>query len=243
MTPATTAMKQGVIGLCVGLALCLAALPARAATVTYQLNYIFSPQPGTVSPQPLATVTLNDGTPADTFVDFTVMNLAGAGTRFDSLYFNFSHGSFNPNQLTFSSISATAGTYSTLLAATTTSTSPSLRADGDGYYDGLFQYTGPNFLANGQTLSFRLSLAGQNLNVTDFDFLSLPGPGFSPGSFTMASHVQSLPGGASVWVGTPAPVPVPAAIWLFGSGVASLIPMMRRRLMRGQGRKEALSRT
>lgn len=218
-----TTMKKSVMGLCVGLALCLAALPAQAATVTYQLNYIFSPQPGTVSPQPLATVTLNDGAPTDTFVDFTITNLAGAGTRFDSLYFNFSHGSFNPNQLTFSNISAAAGTYSTLLAATTTSTSPSLRADGDGFYDGRFEYTGPNFLANGQTLSFRLSLAGENLNVTNFNFLSLPGPGIGPGSFTLASHVQNMPGGASVWVGTPAPVPVPAAIWLFGSGVVALL--------------------
>lgn len=226
-----TTMKKSVMGLCAGLVLCLATVPVQAATVNYQLNYIFSPQPGQVTPQPLATVTLNDGTSTDTFVDFTVTNLAGIGTRFDSLYFNFSHGSFNPNQLTFSNISAAAGTYSTLLAATTTSTSSSLRADGDGFYDGLFEYTGPNFLADGQTLSFRLSLAGQDLNVTDFDFLSLPGPGVGPGSFTLASHIQNLPGGASVWVGTPTPIPVPAAVWLFGSGLASLLPMIRRRLM------------
>jgi hypothetical protein len=32
-------------------------------------------------------------------------------------------------------------------------------------------------------------------------------------------------------VNTPSPVPLPAAAWLFGSGLASLIPMIRRQLM------------
>ncbi|MBY0248321.1 MAG: hypothetical protein K2Q17_11705 [Nitrospiraceae bacterium] len=46
------------------------------------------------------------------------------------------------------------------------------------------------------------------------------------GPIVLTSGNFSLQGTAQV-----APVPVPAAVWLFGSGLASLIPMIRRRLM------------
>ncbi len=219
------------MGLCAGLALCLAALPAQAAVVTYDLNYVFSPTPGSVTP--LATVTLTD---VANDIKFDVVNLAGANTKLESLYFNFSRGSLNPSQLTFSNVSAATGTYSTLLAATTTDTSNTmLKADGDGYFDGKIAYTTSNFLANGATLSFRLGLTGQNLDVTDFNFLSLSGPGTNPGtgSFTLAAQILNMPGGGSVWVGTPtpaAPVPLPAAALFFGSGLLGLAGALRKKL-------------
>lgn len=163
---------------------------------------------------------------------FDIKNLAGAGTKLDSLYFNFAHGALNPNQLTFSNVSAASGTYATLLAASTSSTSDvGLKADGTGgFFDGKFAYSTNNFLGNGQILSFQLSATGQDLAESDFRFLSLPGPG---GGYAVASHFQALPGSygtSSAWVGTVAAVPLPAGVWLFGSGLVGVAGALRKQL-------------
>lgn len=201
-----------------------AVAPLHASAVTYPLDYVFSPPTGTVTP--LGTVTLTD---LGTAVQFDVLNQVGTGTKLDSLYFNFAHGSLNPNQLAFSNVSAAASTYNTLLAPSTSATVNGLKADGDGYFDGKFSYSGNNFLGHGQTLSFRLSAVGQDLAVEDFHFLSLPGGG--AGSYVMASHIQNMPvSGSSLWVGTVTPVPLPAAALLFGSGLLGLVGALRRKL-------------
>ena len=188
---------------------------AEAVTV-YNLDYVFSPATGAVAP--MGTVTLTD---LGTAVKFDIKNLAGAGTKLDSLYFNFAHGNTNPNQLVFSNVSAMTGTYATLLAPTTSATVTQLKADGDGYFDGKFEYASNNFLGNGQTLSFELGAAGQDLAVSDFHFFSLPGGG--SGSYVLASHVKSLqPGDTSAWVGTVAAVPLPGAAFFFMSGLSGL---------------------
>ena len=208
--------------LCLGLALWFAAAPAQAAAVTYNLDYMFSPPTGSVSP--LGTVTLTD---LGNAVQFDITNQAGVGAKLDSLYFNFAHGSLNPDQLIFTNVTAAAGTYSTLLAPTTSAMLTALKADGDGYFDGKFQYTGNNFLGNGQTLSFQLSAAGQSLSVDDFHFFSLPGGG--TGSYIMASHIQNMPSsGSSVWVGSVAAVPIPSSLFLFGSGLVGLVGAPRK---------------
>jgi hypothetical protein len=197
--------------------------PLHASAVTYPLDYIFSPPTGTVTP--LGTVTLTDLGAA---VQFDITNQAGTGTKLESLYFNFAHGLLNPNQLAFSDVSAAVSTYSTLLAPSTIATVNGLKADGDGYFDGKFAYSGNNFLGHGQTLSFHLSAVGEDLDVSDFHFFSLPGGG--TGSYVMASHIQGFPDGSSLWVGTVAPVPLPAAALLFGSGLVGLVGLLRKKL-------------
>jgi len=185
-----------------------AVAPLHASAVTYPLNFIFSPATGTVAP--MATVTLID---LGNAVQFNLLSQAGAGSKLGSFYFNFAQGTINPNQLTFSNVSASNGTYSTTLAPLTSSTVNALKADGDGFFDGKIEYLRNNFLGHGQTLSFRLSSVGQNLGIEDFNLFSLPGGG--SGSYIMASHIQSLPqGGSSAWVGTVAAVLLPAAALL-----------------------------
>ncbi|MBX3325465.1 MAG: hypothetical protein U0223_04680 [Nitrospira sp.] len=191
--------------------------PGRSEAMTvYNLNFVFSPSTGSVVP--MGTVTVTD---LGTAVRFDVVNKAGAGTKLDALYFNFAHGSTNPNQLVFTNVSAPTNTYTTLLAPSTSTTVAQLKADGDGFFDGKFEYKSSNFLGNGQTLSFVLSAAGQDLTESDFSFFSLPGGG--SGSYILASHIQNLqPGSSSAWVGTVAAVPLPGAAVLFLSGLSGL---------------------
>ncbi len=209
------ALGKPIVGLLLASALSVFSAPVQAMTV-YNLNFVFSPSTGSVAP--MGTVTLTDLGAA---VQFDIVNKAGSGSKLDSLYFNFAHGTTNPNQLVFSNVSAAASTYTTLLAPLATSTVAQLKADGDGHYDGKFEYTGNNFLGNGQTLSFRLSAAGQDLAKSDFHFFSIPGGG--TGTYILASHIQTLqPGGTSAWVGTVAAVPLPGAAFLFLSGLSGL---------------------
>lgn len=208
-------LVRSFFGFVVVTALSIFAASAEAATV-YNLDYVFSPATGSVAP--MGKVTITD---LGTAVRFDLVNQAGAGTKLDSLYFNFAHGTTTPNQLAFSNVSAASGTYTTLLAPSTSSTLTQLKADGDGYFDGKFEYKTNNFLGNAQTLSFQLSAAGQDLEESDFNFFSLPGGG--SGSYILASHIQNLqPGSTSAWVGTVAAVPLPGAALFFMSGLSGL---------------------
>ncbi|HBH81659.1 MAG TPA: hypothetical protein DDY39_17670 [Nitrospira sp.] len=214
-------LKRSIPGLLLLSVLSVFSASAEAMTA-YNLDFVFSPSTGAVPP--MGTVTLTD---LGTKVRFDIVNNAGAGSKLDSLYFNFAHGSTNPNQLTFSNVSAVSGTYQTQLAPTTGATISGLKADGDGYFDGKFAYQGNSFLGNGQTLSFELGATGQDLAESDFHFFSLPGGG--SGSYILASHIQNLqPGGTSAWVGTVAAVPLPGAALLFLSGLSSFALLRKR---------------
>jgi len=56
--------------------------------------------------------------------------------------------------------------------------------------------------------------------VDTSSFLFEAEPGGSHGPFFSAEKVQNTPGESSDWVG--APIPIPGAVWLFGSALAGL---------------------
>lgn len=77
-------LGKPIVGLLLWSALSVFSTPAEAMTV-YNLNYVFSPEPGhTVAP--MGTVTLTD---VGTAVQFDIVNKAGAGSKLDSLYSTF----------------------------------------------------------------------------------------------------------------------------------------------------------
>ncbi len=235
-TSARRRLPKKWLGLTVALAAALVAgQPAVSSAATYQLDYEFSIPVGALASSP-ATVTLTD---LGNNIRFSILNNL-TGSKFKSLYFNFNGDSFgkDPDDLSFSNVKVNGATlssskYETVLAPSESSTLSSLKADGDGYFDGKIAFKNSHFLAFGETLTFDLSLGGsRNLQESHFQHLSVPGPGGSPGPFLMAAHVQNVnPAGDSHWVGpnpNPTPVPLPAAALLFGTGLAWVGRMANR---------------
>ena len=60
---------------------------------------------------------------------------------------------------------------------------------------------------------------GDTISASSFNF-------FNPGGFLSAAHVQGIsPGDGSGWI---AAVPIPASVWLFGSGMLLLVALRKR---------------
>ena len=211
-----------------GLLLCTSALvfavtPVHAATVTFNLSTVFSD--GAVAPDgpaPYGTVILDDGGTAGS-VQMTVNVSGGVGIAdMTELYLNFDP-IFDLASLGF------VYNPSTGPAALDISTGIDFfQADGDGKYDIFFDFPtadGSTFSA-GDTVVYDITSA-EAITANSFNFLSAPGGG-AGGPFLAASKWQSTgsTGEDSAWVGA---VPVPAAVWLFGSGLLGLVGVARRK--------------
>src|SRR5262249_5083378 len=211
------------------------------AAVIYNLDNVFNSGGGSAPPvgifsSPLETITLTD---LGNTVRFDVFNTgAGGAGQVKNLYFNFTNAANTaPTLLQFTNVTVDgvalgSGTFTTLTAATQSTQNNMLRADGDGYFDGSIALS--NSLQSGHTLSFTLGVNSLNLVPSNFNALSIPGGGQSPGPFTLASQLGSYqPGDKSIWVGTnnlnPAPVPLPPSAALFGSGLLAAMAWLRRR--------------
>ena len=105
------------------------------------------------------------------------------------------------------------------------------KADADGWYDILFSM--PNNMDTfdgGETLIF--DITANSLVASSINFLSTPdpvdpnGPFLGAAKFASTSGCVTGPGECSDWVGA---VPVPAAVWLFGSGLLGLVGLARRK--------------
>lgn len=130
------------------------------------------------------------------------------------------------------------------MANSATFATDAYKADGDGFFDLLFDFPPPpgdfaSKFTSGETSVYNITYSG-NLTVDDFDFGSVGG---DKGSFTSAAHVQGIGpnDGLSGWIGsgfTPGPgpgvVPEPAsvAMWGFGLFVGGVVGLRRRRAVR-----------
>jgi len=101
-----------------------------------------------------------------------------------------------------------------------------LKADGDGWYDIMFEWTGYLY-DNDQVVYTITGIAG--LTAADFKFFSKPGGG--EGTYLSAAHVQSIgTGSTSAWIGADntgnggggQEVPEPSTLLLIGTGLLGL---------------------
>ena len=200
----------------------------QAATVTFEYTESFGAVPPD-GPAPYATATLDDGGGSGT-VTLTMSVAASVGAAdVTGMYFNLDP-SLDPTSLSFNrdgGTGPTAANTDILLGADAN------RAGGDGFYDILFDFPPPpgqqaaRFNA-GENLIYTITGAG--INADSFNFFSTPGPGEgNAGPFLSVARFQStgFDEEGSDFVGA---VPVPAAVWLFGSGLLGLVGIARRRL-------------
>jgi len=199
--------------------------PAQAATVTFNYDLSF----GAVSPDgpaPWATAVFDDGGSAGSVT--LTMSVAASVNLADitQMYFNLDPA-LDPTSLLFSRIGGTGPT----AANTDIDTGiDAYKADGDGLYDILFDFPPPpgqnaaKFNA-GEDLVYEITGIG-GLTASDFNFFSTPDGGTGP--FLSVARFQStgFDTEGSDWV---AAVPVPAAVWLFGSGLLGLVGVARRK--------------
>ena len=126
-----------------------------------------------------------------------------------------------------SAISGLAGTGPSDSTISFAPTVPPIRADGSGLYDILidFPLSGNTFGA-GDSLTFNFTAT--DLVASSFNSLSTLELGSTTGPYIAAAKFGStgVDGEQSDWVGA---VPIPGAVWLFGSGLIGLVGLARRK--------------
>jgi hypothetical protein len=205
---------------------------SQASTVTFNLGSVFSANAVAPNgPSPYLTAVIDDGgSSGSVTLTMTVASTVG-GATVDEMYLNF-NPSLDLSQLSFSydgtstGPAASGGGTNGIYTGT-----DAFQADGDGKYDILFDFPPPPGTQSarwqaGETVSYTIT-STQAITASSFAFLSAPG-GNAAGPFYAAAHFQQTgpTGGDSAWVGA---VPVPAALWLFGSGLLALTGIARRK--------------
>ena len=201
----------------------LVSISAHAATVTFNYTESF----GAVSPDgpaPWATSVIEDIAQDTVRLTMSVADTVGQAVL-TGMYFSLVDDSQSTlDGLDFTYVSGSGPAASQVLATT-----DGFMADGDGSYDILFDFPpppGPPSFGFGDTVVYEIT--GGGLDALDFNVFGTPGPGGNPGPFLSVARFQSTgpSGGDSDWVGA---VPVPAAVWLFGSGLLGLVGVARRK--------------
>ena len=198
--------------------------PAQAATVTFDLDTVFSD--GAVAPPgptPYATITLDDGGGTGSVIMTIDVTTTVGEADLTALYLNFD-SSLDLALLEF--------TYNGTTGPEANSISTGVNAfqsDGGGKYDILFDLPPPpgsDKLTAGEIVIYTIT-STDAITANSFNFLSDEGSG--EGTFLAASKWQGTVGeNDSAWVGV-SPVPVPATAWLFGSGLLGMVGIARRK--------------
>ena len=220
-------MKRGLRALPGAVLLAAMAVPAQAATVTFNYTESFGAVPPD-GPAPYATATFDDGGGVGSVT--LTMSVAPTVNLADvtAMYFNLDP-SLDPTLLSFTRDGGTGPTAANTDILTGVD---AYRAGGDGYYDILFDFPPPpgqdaaRFNA-GEDLVY--TITGIGITAASFNFFGTPGPGAgNPGPYLSVARFQSTGSdqNGSDFVGA---VPVPAAVWLFGSGLLGLVGIARRK--------------
>ena len=205
----------------------VAASPAQAATVTFNYTESFGAVPPD-GPAPWATSEFDDGGTAGS----VTLTMSVAGTVGDAdvtaMYFNLDP-SLDLTSLAFSRFGGTGPTdANTNISTGSDAFGP---VGGDGFYDIEFDFPPPpgNQAARfnaGEDLVY--TITGTGITASSFNVFGTPGPGGNAGPFLSVARFQSTgpDQNGSDFVGA---VPVPAAVWLFGSGLLGLVGIARGR--------------
>ena len=205
----------------------LFSLQATAATVTFEYTESF----GAVSPDgpaPWATAIFDDGGVSGSVT--LTMSVGSVGEAdVTAMYFNLDP-SLDLTSLSFNRDSGTGPTAGNTTISTGIDAFGPL--GGDGFYDIEFDFPPPpgqqaaRFNA-GENLIY--TITGTDITAYSFNVFGTPGPGEgNAGPFLSVARFQSTgpDQSGSDWVGA---VPVPAAVWLFGSGLLGLVGVARRK--------------
>lgn len=206
---------------------------ARADSITFVMDNVFS---GSGTPSGAPTVTIDDeGTPGSVKFTFDATPLSSASEFIGKWYFNTSVALLGGVFTGFTNISGI--TVITDLDRTFNTTDAGFKADGDGYYDWVFDFANPNpgRFADGDSFSFYYSSPG--ITAQTFNVLGISGPGSNYGPFKSAIHLQGTgdDGEGSLWIsdgtgtgGGGGNIPEPGLALLALLGIAGGIVARRR---------------
>jgi len=173
---------------------------SAASGITYQFDNEFSSGTPPAGPAPWVTATIQTVTSGTVLL--TVANNGLIGSEFVSGFYLNLNTNFNPINLSFSYVSSSGSFLIPNVGSGTIELgTDSFKADGDGKYDVLFDFStssGTTF-GSGDSVTYQISgISG--LVADDFVYLSAPNGGHGP--FYAAAHVQGIgPTGAlSGWV-------------------------------------------
>jgi hypothetical protein len=190
----------GILVILIGIALLSPTRSSAASGITYQFDNEFSSGTPPSGPAPWITATIQTVTPGT--VQLTVANNGLLGSEFVSGFYLNLNTNFNPLNLSISYVSSSGSFLAPSVGSGTIELGrDSFKADGDGKYDVLFDFStvsGSTFGA-GESITYQISgISG--LVADDFVYLSAPNGGHGP--FYAAAHVQGIgPSGAlSGWV-------------------------------------------
>jgi hypothetical protein len=203
--------------------------PAHAALVSYFLD-----QSNTTPPFPdgsnYLTVTIDDqggigANGGDSIITFTVETVASA--------FNPTPGSFGIQDFGFADIggfvTGDSPSAEWILPTNWSGNEPPPNNQGDGFgrFDLMVSTSGSGNRLD--PLVFSIDVAGDSIA----NYIALSSNNAGEGNVFFAAHVagftSSAPGVTSAWFGGSTLVPVPAAVWLFGSGLLGLVGVARRK--------------
>lgn len=139
-----------------------------------------------------------------------------------------------PNALLMGFGFNTTGTSIALSQISFTSGEPGWTVAGSGQDDGFgnFQYnlsgTANKYRLSALTFDINLTQSQVSGGVSASDFVQNSTKNTAEPAVPFVAHVANLNGNTG-YFGGPAPVPVPPAVWLFGSGLVGLVGIARRR--------------